>query len=100
MAKGYWIANVDVSNAEGYKEYVAAAAGDFQQIRRALHHARRQDPKSWKARAAPHRGNRISQLRGGARLLPLARIRKAIALRQAAAEADLIVIEGYDGPQP
>ncbi len=25
---------------------------------------------------------------------------KAIALRQAAADADLIVIEGYDGPQP
>ena len=25
---------------------------------------------------------------------------KAIAVRQAAADADLIVIEGYDGPQP
>ena len=25
---------------------------------------------------------------------------KAIALRQAAADADLVVIEGYDGPQP
>ena len=25
---------------------------------------------------------------------------KAIALRQANADADLIVIEGYDGPQP
>jgi uncharacterized protein (DUF1330 family) len=24
MAKGYWIANVDVRNADGYKEYVAA----------------------------------------------------------------------------
>jgi len=25
---------------------------------------------------------------------------KAITLRQSAADADLIVIEGYDGPQP
>ena len=24
MARGYWIANVDVRNADGYKEYVAA----------------------------------------------------------------------------
>jgi uncharacterized protein (DUF1330 family) len=24
MAIGYWIANVDVRNADGYKEYVAA----------------------------------------------------------------------------
>lgn len=22
MAKGYWIANVDVRNADGYKEYI------------------------------------------------------------------------------
>lgn len=26
MAKGYWIANVDVSNPEGYKDYLAANA--------------------------------------------------------------------------
>ena len=30
----------------------------------------------------------------------LADYAKAIALRQANADADLIVIEGYDGPQP
>jgi uncharacterized protein (DUF1330 family) len=26
MAKGYWIANVDVTNPEGYKDYLAANA--------------------------------------------------------------------------
>ena len=29
MAKGYWIAGVDVTDPEGYKEYVAANAAAF-----------------------------------------------------------------------
>jgi uncharacterized protein (DUF1330 family) len=29
MAKGYWIASVDVTDPEGYKEYVAANAVAF-----------------------------------------------------------------------
>ena len=29
MAKGYWIAHVDVRDPEGYKDYVAAAAVAF-----------------------------------------------------------------------
>ena len=30
MAKGYWIAHVDVRDPEGYKDYVAASAIAFQ----------------------------------------------------------------------
>ncbi len=32
MAKGYWIASVDVTDPEGYKEYVAANAAAFQKF--------------------------------------------------------------------
>lgn len=32
MAKGYWIARVDVNDAEGYKAYIAGAAPAFQQF--------------------------------------------------------------------
>src|ERR1700746_1628694 len=32
MAKGYWIARVDVTNEEGYKPYVAANAAIFQEF--------------------------------------------------------------------
>ena len=35
MAKGYWIAKVDVSNADGYKEYVALLPDIFK-IQRAI----------------------------------------------------------------
>ena len=29
MAKGYWVANIDVTNMDGYKAYVAANAVPF-----------------------------------------------------------------------
>ena len=32
MAKGYWIANVDVRNPDGYKEYVAALPDIFRKF--------------------------------------------------------------------
>jgi uncharacterized protein (DUF1330 family) len=32
MAKGYWIARVDVRDAEGYKDYVAAAKPAFERF--------------------------------------------------------------------
>ncbi|MET0349889.1 MAG: DUF1330 domain-containing protein, partial [Rhizobacter sp.] len=32
MAKGYWIARVDVTDPEGYKAYVAANADPFRQF--------------------------------------------------------------------
>ncbi|RVA53949.1 DUF1330 domain-containing protein, partial [Mesorhizobium sp. M7A.F.Ca.US.001.01.1.1] len=32
MPKGYWIARVDVRDAEGYKDYVAAAKPAFERF--------------------------------------------------------------------
>jgi uncharacterized protein (DUF1330 family) len=100
MAKGYWIAQVDVRNADGYKEYVAALPDVFRQYggRYAI------------------RGGKTEVVEGKARGRVVViefpsfdaamtcyrspEYAKAIALRQAAADADLIVTEGYDGPQP
>ena len=41
MAKGYWIARVDVADAEAYKAYVAANAGADREVRRSLPGPRR-----------------------------------------------------------
>lgn len=37
MAKGYWIANVDVTNPEGYKDYLAANAEPLKQYGAKFH---------------------------------------------------------------
>ena len=99
MAKGYWIANVDVSNADGYKPYSSPTLPDFQEIRRTLSCAAARS-SAWKASARTRCDHRISRLCRRAGLLPLARIPGEHRAAAAAVEADLIVIEGYDGPQP
>jgi uncharacterized protein (DUF1330 family) len=42
MAKGYWIARVDVHNMDGYKEYVAKERRGVCEIRRPVSGPRRQ----------------------------------------------------------
>jgi uncharacterized protein (DUF1330 family) len=100
MAKGYWIAHVDVNDAEAYKAYVAANAEPF---------------RKYGARFLI-RGGRFASMEGKNRArtvviefkdydTALACYRspeygKALALRQACADADILVIEGYDGVQP
>ena len=98
MAKGYWIAGVDVTDPEGYKEYVAANAAAFQQIRRALHRARRTLRGSGRHAAFTQRCAGVQGLRNRPGLLPIRpEYAAAKAMREGRAEANLIIIEGYDG---
>lgn len=100
MAKGYWIAHVDVSDPEGYKEYQAANAIAFRKY-----------------------GARFL-VRAGAANLPEGKLRPrhvivefedyetalacyrspeyiaAIEKRKGRSEIDLVIVEGYDGVQP
>ena len=100
MAKGYGIANVDARNADGYKEYVAAlpdilrkfngryvTRGGKTEVVEGKNRSRVVvlEFPSYEAAMACHRSPEYA---------------KAITLRQVTADADLIVIEGYDGPQP
>ena len=100
MAKGYWIANVDVRNADGYKEYVAALPDIFRK------YGGRYTTRGGKTEVVEGKSrSRIVIIEFPSYEAALACYRspeyaKAIALRQANADADLIVIEGYDGPQP
>jgi uncharacterized protein (DUF1330 family) len=100
MAKGYWIAHVEVTNPDGYKSYVAALPEIFRQF------GGRYVTRGGKAEVVEGRcksRNVVIEFPSYEAALACYRsgdYAKAKALRQANAEADLIVLEGYDGPQP
>jgi uncharacterized protein (DUF1330 family) len=100
MAKGYWVVHIDVSDPEAYKAYVAANAEPFRKygakflVRGGTH-----ETLEGKTRSR----NVVLEFKDYATALACYRspeYRKAMVLREGVATADLIVIEGYDGPQP
>ena len=101
MAKGYWIGRVEVNNDEGYKPYARGEPGDLQEVRRA---------SSWFAAASTNASKAQSRSRNVVIEFPdyataVACYRSPeyqanLKIRQANAITDLIIVEGYDGPQP
>ncbi|MGQ7793121.1 DUF1330 domain-containing protein [Faunimonas sp. B44] len=97
MAKGYWIARVDVRDAEAYKAYIAANA----------------EPLARFGGRFIVRGGRCEIMEGTGRARNVViefptydaalacfhdpAYRDARALRLPVSEADLIVVEGHDG---
>jgi uncharacterized protein (DUF1330 family) len=100
MPKGYWIALVDVHDPEAYQAYVRENATAFRKY-------------------GGHflvRSGRAEQVEGTGRTRRVVvefadydtalacyhspEYAKAIALRTPVSTADILVIEGYDGPQP
>ncbi len=100
MAKGYWIGRVDVHNPEAYQNYVRANAAAF---------------SKYGARFLVRGGN-FEAVEGAARarnvVIEFPSYEQALACwhspeyaaakaeRDGHAVAEIIVIEGYDGPQP
>ena len=100
MPKGYWIVRVDVSDPDTYANYIKANAEPF-----ARHGAR-----------FLVRGGKHEVVEGGARARNVViefpsyetalacfkdeGYQKAKAIRDPVSTADVLVIEGYDGPQP
>jgi uncharacterized protein (DUF1330 family) len=100
MPKGYWIAHVDVTNPDGYKAYVAANAEPLRKYgARFLVRAGKSETMEGESRAR----NVVIEFKDYATALACYRspeYQRAIALRKGHAVADILVIEGYDGPQP
>jgi uncharacterized protein (DUF1330 family) len=100
MAKGYWIVRVDVADPEAYKAYVAANAEAFRKFgARFLVRAGMFETVEGAGRTR----NVVIEFKDYATALACYRSPEyaaAKALRIGAASADIIVIEGYDGPQP
>ena len=100
MPKGYWIVRVDIADPEQYKKYLAANAEPFRK-----HGAK-----------FVVRGGKYETVEGGSRTRNAviefkdyetalacyrsAEYQAAIKLRSPVSTADIIIIEGYDGPQP
>ena len=100
MPKGYWMVRVDVTDPEQYKVYVAANA------------------KAFKAHGARFlvRGGPFENPEGGSRARNVViefpsyqaavacwhspEYQQAMQLRLPVSTADLVIIEGYEGPQP
>ncbi|WP_112664372.1 DUF1330 domain-containing protein [Microvirga flavescens] len=100
MAKGYWIGRVDVSNPEAYKNYVAANAAAFSKYgARFLVRGGAFETVEGESRAR----NVVIEFPSYEQALACwhsPEYKAAKAERYGHAVADIIVIEGYDGPQP
>jgi uncharacterized protein (DUF1330 family) len=95
--KGYWIGQIDVTDAEGYKPYTVANQAPFGEFgARYLVRAGQKDVTEGRARS------RIVVLKFPSYDAALACYRSpayqaAKRLREGKAEADLVIVEGYDG---
>jgi uncharacterized protein (DUF1330 family) len=100
MSKGYWIVRVDISNSDQYQQYIAANAQPLAQF----------------GAKFLVRGGVYEAVEGGSRsrnaVIEFPSYQAALdcwkspgyqhakSLRDGVCTIDLIVIEGYDGPQP
>ncbi len=100
MAKGYWVARVDVNNAEAYKDYVAANGAAFAKFggRFVVRGGQFQNPVG-----TSRSRNVVIEFPSYQAALDCwgsAEYQAARAKQQGGAEMDLVIIEGYDGQQP
>ncbi len=100
MAKGYWIGLVDVSDVDAYKAYVAANAGPIGRFggRFLIRGGRREVVEG-----TPRSRNVVIEFDSFETALACYRsddYQALIRLRTNVASSDIIVIEGYEGPQP
>lgn len=100
MAKGYWVAHVDVDDVEVYKRYIAANAAPFARYgARFLVRGGTHEVMEGQAR----RRTVVIEFASYQAALDCYRspeYQAAKALRDPVSRGDLVVVEGYDGPQP
>ena len=96
MAKGYWIARVDVRDAEGYTDYVAAAKLAFDKYgARFLARGGRSE-----AAEGPGRGRNVviefASLQQAHDCYHSPEYQRAAAIRQRHADGEIVLVEGAD----
>ena len=100
MPKGYWIVRVDIADPEQYKKYIAANAAPLRKHgARFLVRAGTYEAVEGTSRAR----NAVIEFPTYQAALDCWRspeYQEAIKLRTPVSTADLVIIEGYEGPQP
>jgi len=100
MPRGYWIGRVDVYNEEGYKPYAAANAAIFKKFgAKFLVRAGKFECPEGAARSR----NVVIEFPDYATALACynsPEYQENLKVRQPHSDADIVIIEGYDGPQP
>jgi uncharacterized protein (DUF1330 family) len=100
MAKAYWVVSGDVSDTEAYKRYAAENANAFRK------YGARFLARGGKSEAVEGVGRSrtvVIEFKDYATALECYRspeYAKAMQLRKGAADLNIVVTEGYDGPQP
>jgi uncharacterized protein (DUF1330 family) len=100
MPKGYWIVRVDIADQEKYKAYVAANAKPLAKYgAHFLVRAGRFEAPEGTSRVR----NAVIEFpsyEAAVDCWKSAEYQQALKLREPVSTADLIIIEGYEGPQP
>ena len=100
MSKGYWIARIDIADMEQYKRYVAANAKPLAAFgAKFLVRAGRFEVPEGSSRSR----NVVIEFPSYQAALDCYRsqsYQEAMKLRLPVSNGDLVIIEGYDGPQP
>ena len=98
MAKGYWIARVDVHNEEGYKPYTVGNSAIFAKFggRFIVRGGQFEAPEG-----KPRSRNVVVEFPDYAAALACynsPEYQENLKIRQPHSEIELLIIEGYDGP--
>lgn len=100
MPKGYWIVRVDIADQEKYKGYIAANAKPLAKYgARFLVRAGRFENPEGTSRTR----NAVIEFptyEAAVECWHSPEYQQALKLRQPVSTADLVIIEGYEGPQP
>lgn len=100
MTKGYWVARVDVTDPERYKTYVVANAEAFKKYgARFLVRAGQFENPEGSSRSR----NVVIEFPSYQAALDCWKspeYQTALQLRLPVSTVDMVIIEGYDGPQP
>jgi uncharacterized protein (DUF1330 family) len=100
MAKGYWIVSVDIVDRDRYKSYVAANAAPFAKFgARFLARGGPFETPEGTSRGR-HAVIEFPSYEAAIRCWHSPDYQAAMQIRLPGSTADVVIVEGYEGPQP